>query len=291
MFRSFLVALAALLATPALTAPALAAPPVWTVRDADSEVVLFGAMHVLPKDLDWKPPALDAALARADDLWFEVPMDAAADRRMQDLAGAYGLLPPGQTLTSRLKPRAAARLRDLAGRLDVPMSELERLRPWMAEVRLTTAAFARDQGLAEGGVERRLQAQASPTIARKAFETPDEQMALFAGASEADQVRTLNATVRQLRKDPGAYRRLVAAWSKGDQKALERAVVGGMRKSSPALYRRFIVERNARWMDALQARLAGSGRTVVVVGAGHLLGPDGLPARLRALGYDVEGPR
>jgi uncharacterized protein len=272
MFRSLLVALAALLAS-----PALAAPPVWTVRDADSEIVLFGSMHVLPKDLDWRPPALDAALSRADDLWFEVPMDAAADRRMQDLAGAYGLLPPGQTLISRLKPRAAARLRKLAGRLDVPMSEIERLKPWMAEVRLTTAAFALDKGLAEDGVERRLQAAAPPTVARKAFETPDQQMALFAGAIEADQIKTLNATV--------------AAWSKGDQRALERAVVGGMRKSSPALYRQFIVERNARWMDALQARLAGSGRTVVVVGAGHLLGPDGLPARLRALGYDVEGPR
>lgn len=286
MFRSLLVALAALLATPALAEPAM-----WTVRDADSEIVLFGSMHVLPKDLDWKPPALDAALSKADDLWFELPMDAAADQRMQALAGAYGLLPPGQTLTSRLKPRAAARLRKLADRLAVPMSELERLQPWMAEVRLTTAAFAQDQGLAEDGVERRLQAAAPPSVVRKAFETPDQQMALFAGASQADQVRTLNATVRQLEKDPGAYRRLVAAWSKGDQKALERAVVGGMRKSSPALYRRFIVERNARWMDALQARLAGSGRTVVVVGAGHLLGPDGLPARLRALGYDVQGPR
>ena len=291
MFRSLLVALAALLATPALTAPALAAPPVWTVRDADSEIVLFGSMHVLPKDLDWKPPALDAALARADDLWFEVPMDLAADRRMQDLVGAYGLLPAGQTLTSRLKPRAAARLRKLADRLDVPMSEIERLRPWMAEVRLSTAAFAQDKGMADDGVERRLQAAAPPNVTRKAFETPDQQMALFAGATEADQIKTLNATVKQLEKDPGAYRRLVAAWSKGDQKALERAVIDGMRKSSPALYRRFIVERNARWMDALQARLAGSGRTVVVVGAGHLLGPDGLPARLRALGYDVEGPR
>lgn len=286
MFRSLLAVLAALLAT-----PALAMPPVWTVRDADSEIVLFGAMHVLPKDLDWKPPALDAALSKADDLWFEIPMDAAADQRMQALSGAYGLLPPGQTLTSRLKPRAAARLRKLAARLAVPMSELERLQPWMAEVRLTLAAFAQDQGLAEDGVERRLQAAAPPSVVRRAFETPDQQMALFAGASQADQIATLNATIRQLDTDPGAYRRLVAAWSKGDQKALERAVVGGMRKSSPALYRRFIVERNARWMDALQARLAGSGRTVVVVGAGHLLGPDGLPARLRALGYDVQGPR
>ena len=33
-----------------------------------------------------------------------------------------------------------------------------------------------------------------------------------------------------------------------------------------------------------------SGRTVMVVGAGHLAGPDGVPAQLRALGFKVEGP-
>jgi uncharacterized protein YbaP (TraB family) len=51
-----------------------------------------------------------------------------------------------------------------------------------------------------------------------------------------------------------------------------------------------VVDRNARWMTPLRARMAGSGRTVVVVGVGHLVGSEGLPARFRALGYSVEGP-
>ena len=48
-----------------LSGAALALPAVWTVRDADSELVLFGSIHALPTDLAWRPPALDAALARA----------------------------------------------------------------------------------------------------------------------------------------------------------------------------------------------------------------------------------
>ena len=55
--------------------PALALPPVWTVRDADSEMVLFGSIHILPPALDWRPPPLDAALKVADDLWLEIPTD------------------------------------------------------------------------------------------------------------------------------------------------------------------------------------------------------------------------
>ena len=53
--------------------PALALPPVWTVRDADSDMLLFGSVHMLPAGLAWRPPALDAALKSADDLWLEIP--------------------------------------------------------------------------------------------------------------------------------------------------------------------------------------------------------------------------
>ena len=63
-----------------------------------------------------------------------------------------------------------------------------------------------------------------------------------------------------------------------------------LRKASPALFRRLVSDRNARWTTELDARLKGKGRTVVVVGVGHLVGDDGLPSRLRALGYSVTGP-
>ena len=75
----------------------------------------------------------------------------------------------------------------------------------------------------------------------------------------------------------------------GDVTALERETQS-LRSLSPALFQRLIVQRNAAWTATLNARLKGRGRTVVVVGAGHLVGEDGVPARLRALGYSVTGP-
>ena len=51
-----------------------------------------------------------------------------------------------------------------------------------------------------------------------------------------------------------------------------------------------IQRRNAAWTRAIAERLAGSGETVIVVGAGHLVGPDSVPALLRARGIKVEGP-
>ena len=76
----------------------------------------------------------------------------------------------------------------------------------------------------------------------------------------------------------------------GDLTALDRDALRPLRRASPGLFARLVTARNARWTAELDRRLKGRGRTVVVVGVGHLIGKDGLPARLRALGYSVEGP-
>ena len=46
------------------------------------------------------------------------------------------------------------------------------------------------------------------------------------------------------------------------------------------VFRRLVTDRNAAWTAPLDRRLKGRGRTVVVVGVGHLVGDEGLPARL-----------
>ncbi|WP_374577118.1 TraB/GumN family protein [Phenylobacterium sp. J367] len=90
--------------------------------------------------------------------------------------------------------------------------------------------------------------------------------------------------------DPDEFALLVQAWMDGDLAAIDRLAIAPLKTSAPTLYRRLVVERNARWAATLDGRLKGEGRTVVVVGLGHLVGPEGVPARLRALGYSVKGP-
>ena len=48
-----------------------AAPALWVVRDADSEIYLFGTLHALSPQARWRTPAYDQAMARADTVWFE----------------------------------------------------------------------------------------------------------------------------------------------------------------------------------------------------------------------------
>jgi uncharacterized protein YbaP (TraB family) len=54
------------------------------------------------------------------------------------------------------------------------------------------------------------------------------------------------------------------------------------------LYQRLLVDRNKTWLPKIEALFARTGRAFVVVGAAHLVGPDGLLALLKAKGYAIE---
>lgn len=282
--------LAALAVALSVAAPAHALPPVWVVKDADSEVLLFGSIHVLPPGLSWRPPALDAGLKRAEDLWFELPAGPAAEQEIARLAAESGILPPGQSLFTLLTPRDAELLMRAAETVGLDKTTLDRLEPWLAEVALAGAAYRQAGADTDNGVEKTVETTAPPKVKRRAFETPAEQLSLFDQTPRAEQIASLNQTVRELQEDPDGYNKLIRAWMAGDVSALDREALEPMRQASPNVFQRLVTDRNARWTVELDARLKGKGRTVVVVGVGHLIGAGGLPARLRALGYSVTGP-
>ena len=278
------------LAALAITSSAAAKPPIWIVRDKDSEMVLFGSVHALPATLDWRPAALDAALKAAADLWFEFPSanpDPDAARR----SAAAAQLPAGQQLSKLLAPADAQRLQRLVARYRLDPAYVERLKPWMAELVVSQAVLGRTAGAyGDYSVESAVQALTPARVQRRALETSTQQLALYQDPPMAAQVADLSRAMATLEKDPAAYKRVLDAWMSGDVRRLEQVAVEPERRADPAGFARMVTARTAAWVPKLDARLKGKGRTVVIVGVGHLVGRDGLPARLRALGYSVTGP-
>jgi len=283
------LAAAALLAL----APTLAEakPPVWTVHTPQgATLTLFGSVHLLPSGLDWRPAALDDALASADEVWFELPITPKAANEAGAASLARGALPKDRRLTALLSADETLRLVQAATRLHCAPEAIDRMQPWMAELTLSVAEDARSGADASSGVEDEIQLQAPPAVKRRSFETPSQQIEFLAGASVKDQVASLNWTVAEIVNDPTSYQRVVEEWMDADLAGLKRDANDPLERVSPGLYQRLIVKRNRRWADRLADRLHSPGRIVVVVGIGHMIGPDGLPALLRARGFDVQGP-
>ncbi|HUO12287.1 MAG TPA: TraB/GumN family protein [Caulobacteraceae bacterium] len=268
----------------------VAKPPMWIVTSPQAKLVLFGSIHLLPPGLDWRPPALDDALATADEFWTELPINAASDNEANATTIARGGLPPGRSLSALLTADEAVRLRKAALDLNCAPAALDRMQPWMAEFVLSIADDARGGADAFNGVEEQLQAITPLSVRRMAFETARQQIEFLAGAPVKDQVASLNWTLSEIEDDPRSYQRVVDEWMAGDLAGLQRDAVQPLQTVSPGLYRRLLTQRNHAWAKVLAARLHRKGTAVVVVGVGHMIGPDGLPALLRAQGFDVQGP-
>ena len=270
---------------------ASALPPVWVVKGHDSTIVMFGSVHLLPPGTNWRPEALKQALAKADEVWFEAPMDAAGLAAATADAQAKGYLPAGQSLRPMLSQAGRQRLADAAKLLGVPVEQFDPLRPWFAELLVQDGLFKAIGIDGSDGVEEQLWAGLSPTARRVTLETPEQQIGFFADAPIKEQLASLEQTLKDVPHAKRDYDKMLKAWLGSDIRGLDKDVVEPLRKSSPALYERVVSQRNARWVQALDERLKGKGETVMVVGMGHLIGPDSVPARLRAQGVEVDGPR
>lgn len=270
--------------------PALAQPSIWVVHGKTCTITLFGSIHVLPAGLNWEPPALAKALAHADELWFEIPLGANEQAQAASKAQLRGALPEGQSLSALMSPEGARRLSAFAAQHRLSPAKLNHMQPWYADLIVSSFAYAQSGGAVQDGVEDQL-AQAAPQAPRKAFETAEQQIDMIADAPQRAQVASLEASLREAATDPDEYARLVDAWMRGDGAEIYRHDILTLRRDAPALFQILITQRNAAWTRVLDQRLTGAGNVVVVVGAAHLLGPDGVPAQLRALGYQVDGPK
>ncbi|MGA0602941.1 TraB/GumN family protein [Caulobacter sp. KR2-114] len=280
-----------LVATLCLAAGAAAArPPVWVVRGKHATIVLFGSVHVLPAGLDWPPPALTDALAKADELWFEIPITPAAQEQAAALTQSQGPFPPNDSLANHLTPAQSARLRRVAERLSLSTLALDRMKPWLAEVTISLAMDARFGASASDGVETRVQALAPVTARRRAFETVPQQIGFLAGAPMDTQIASLDETLGEIEDRPDTYDKVIGDWMAGDAAAIRADALDPLLQAAPVLYQRLIVERDRRWTRTIRQRLKGRGVVVMVVGVGHLVGPDSVPAMLRAQGVAVDGP-
>ena len=268
-----------------------AGPALWRVTGPQAQVDLFGSIHLLSNATQWKTPELLAELAKADAVWFEIPLGADSHANAVRLIQAKGLLPLGQTLGALLPPALSKRVATLAVREGLDPVALQHMRPWLAELELTVVFYQRQGYREDLGVENQINLAAPPTARRDAFETLDEQVSIFADEPVKEQVSSLKETLDEIDTDPGLFARAADAWRRGDVTALAREIVYPTSRDDAALYRRVFVERNRRFAARIeQIARTGRGQVFVVVGAGHLVGRDGVPTLLRRDGFKVQGP-
>ncbi|WP_228126805.1 TraB/GumN family protein [Candidatus Viadribacter manganicus] len=276
---------------PAPAAPAAAAAPAYpalfVARDADSTLYLFGTMHIRRPGGEWGGPVAQAALAEADEVWTEMEIAENTQSEVQALVLSAGMAPADRPLSSWLNKDQRAELAAALQHLGASPAVFERMRPWLAAMTLSVMPLMQQGYDPAAGADRAV-IGAAGDARQRAFETAAEQIGFFANLSDTAQRQYLMDTINTATGGSDEIDQLSHAWESGDLERLETLVLDSFRARYPELHQVIFTQRNHNWTETLVAELDGAGVDFVAVGAGHLLGDDGVVALLRARGVDVE---
>ncbi len=264
----------------------VAEPAIWVVKGPHATVYLFGTIHALQKDHPWRSAKIDAAIKDSGTLWLEVPNvdDTAA---MQPLILQLGM-DPVHSLSSRLTPDQLAKLNKAASGLPGGEALLESMKPWLAGMMLSLAPVLQAGYDPNSGVELELKPEFdSANKPVKGFETAEQQIHYFADMSDKAQTDFLVSELDEADSAADKFKELVAAWYAGDVAKLDALNNADFRDKYPDLFQLLVVKRNQNFSAQIQDLLKGDGVSLVAVGAGHLVGKDGVPTMLQKAGYKV----
>lgn len=264
-------------------------PAIWKTSDDDTTIYLFGTMHLLPPDVQWRTPQMNAAFDASKAIYFET--DINPDRSVLDpLVAEFGLYRPDDKLSEHLTAEQMQAVADAADKLKIDMARLELLRPWLAANVIADQMIVNAGYDPNSGAERTLEpmAKAANKNIRK-LETVQSQIMVWPSLSEADQVAFLVEGVKHLDEATETLPKLAHAWAAGDVATLEKLMLDQDLADTPAVYDALIVKRNTDWTRQIEALTdKESGTFFIAVGAAHLIGKDGLPKMLAAKGSKVE---
>jgi len=245
---------------------------------------VFGTIHLADPRVTRLPDAVAREFGQARSLTIEASLDssnllALANRMLftdgRDLPGVAGVELFGKTAA-------------LGAGLGLPEPALRMFKPWAVAVLLSVPqqdpAGVLDYVLARMAVE-----QGKPVLE---LESLDEQISVFEGMSEGDQVALLRHSVDEYERLPQVMSRLVEAYLARDLAGMGRISEesGGRSEEAKRLNevfsRRLIYDRNVRMAERMEARL-GDGRAFIAVGALHLYGGRGVLSLLERRGWRV----
>ena len=274
-----------------LSAPVLAQTGrnfLWKVEGEGGAVAyLLGSLHVLTPESYPLSATINKAFADSKTLVEEVDIDETNDPMVMMAALAKAMLTNGQTLDQIVAPEVYAEVKRRAEKSGLPMMAMQRMKPWLVAITLMAPTLQAAGFKPELGVDRHFYDRATASgMNRRALETIAYQLDRFDQLSPKLQEDLLKTTMEDLDSEVAGVREMAQAWSFGNVAAMEKMTLAALQES-PELYKRLLLERNTNWVPHVEACLKEKAGCFIVVGAAHLVGPDGLPTLLAKKGYRV----
>ena len=259
----------------------------WSVPSKNNTVYLLGSVHVLKKDAYPLDKRLEKAYELASCIMFEADMAEAAlpATRMKMLAA--GMYQDGTTLKQHISQGTYELLKEKVAVSGMSIDQFDLFKPWLCAVTLSGLELKRMGFDPIFGIDSHFFVKAQQDKKELIFlESPDYQIDLIAGVLADKPEDLLKQTMTELGVIEAMSTDMLGAWIGGDAGKME-SIVSMSLKEYPQIRTRLFDQRNTDWTAKIEKLIGQEKNVLVIVGAGHLIGKEGVLDQLRDKGYPV----
>jgi uncharacterized protein YbaP (TraB family) len=260
----------------------------WQVQGDHNRVYLLGSIHVLSKQAYPLKPALERAFNDANQVVFEINLTQFNQKSFKEEFRRTAYYPSGQSLSKKLTPQTVALLNNLLPLYGLSLKKVEQLKPWFLAEALSSRTLEMAGFSDRLGIDlyfyQKAKAAGKPVLG---LESLRDQAEIFDRFDDQQNEQYLLNTLSGLAAYADTLRQLVKAWKDGNVQLLDQ-LLNQDKQSNPVTHDVLFSRRNAKWMPEIERFAHATGNYLIIVGAGHLVGDDGVVAQLRRAGYSVQ---
>jgi uncharacterized protein YbaP (TraB family) len=262
----------------------------WKITSDVSSVYLLGSIHVASPDIYPLDNVLETAYLEADNLAVEVDVTAVDDAVITALVTQYGTYPEGDGFKQSVPQDLYSKLEAQFGKWGIPLAQMNGLRPWLILTTLEQLVWQDLGYISEYGIDyyflEKANSEGKDIIE---LESAEFQLKTLSSLPDDLMVKAMEAYMEDILIKEDAEE-LFEAWVEGDTDAMEALVFQALidypelKPYSDAMFD----ERDFKMAENIEDYLADSETYFIVVGAGHLVGENGLLNLLDDRGYKLE---
>ncbi len=260
----------------------------WEVETSTNRVFLLGSLHLLKSDAYPLATEINTAYSVSPQVVFETDMGAMLDPAVQARMLNMGLYPEGQSLLQNISGDMRIALQKRMADLGLPLEQFVRFKPWFLAVTLTTLELQRLGFSPLNGIDVHYYGRALADEKKIDFFEPiDYQLDLLGNMSADNQNAFLGQTLKDLEIAAEMADDMMRYWQKGQVDKLYSLLFKSF-EDYPEIEDRLLLQRNKDWVKKIETMLGEPENIFIVVGAGHLVGPQSVVALLKQKGYKVK---
>jgi uncharacterized protein YbaP (TraB family) len=262
------------------------------VTSDTNTVYILGSVHIANEDLYPLDDIIEDAYEKSEYIVVEVDITKISDQEMTVQLMEKGMYPSGESLVTNVSAELYSRLSerlmglDLSGLLLQTMNSFE---PWVIAITISELDYMKLGYDAEYGLDLYFLNKAiNDGKEILELETVEFQLDLFDSISSELQIMMLEDAIENpITKNE--VEEMFNAWNTGNTTEMEKIVFEGIEEypEYQGLYQKFMDDRNFLMVDKIEDFLQDNSIHFIIVGAGHLVGENGIINLLTENGYAI----